>query len=307
MSDTGWINPSYGTDDSSTGASTWANPSYITSHNTQYSTNTGLTATYITHWIKGTSYNCGIPTGATITGIEVQIYKYCQSASKAYDVHCQLINAAGTIGGTDLAIAGGTYWPSSGVYSSYGGSSQLWGRSWAPADLNGTSAGVALSAYTGTCFIKGTKISTPKGYIAIEKLKVGDTIIAHDKTLVKVEANSSHIVDKVICLNNQVTASQEHPFLTDKGFVKLGELKLGDMVVRNGLYAKVTSLKIIEKKTKVYNLSVGKPNKFIANGFTVHNKAGLIVYVDDIQMKVYYLAAQPQLRIQGNQLRFDVI
>jgi hypothetical protein len=50
----------------------------------------------------------------------------------------------GVIGGTNRAAGGG--WPANDAYSSYGGSADLWGRTWSAADINNSNFGVAVSA-----------------------------------------------------------------------------------------------------------------------------------------------------------------
>ncbi|MBL0336185.1 MAG: T9SS type A sorting domain-containing protein [Chitinophagaceae bacterium] len=54
----------------------------------------------------------------------------------------------GSIGGTNHAS--GASWTSSDSYFTYGSSSDLWGLTWTPADVNGAGFGVAVSATTST-------------------------------------------------------------------------------------------------------------------------------------------------------------
>jgi hypothetical protein len=51
---------------------------------------------------------------------------------------------SGTIGSTDRSS--GTNWPQTFGYTSYGGSSDLWGETWTPSDINSSDFGFAISA-----------------------------------------------------------------------------------------------------------------------------------------------------------------
>lgn len=62
-----------------------------------------------------------------------------------YDHRVRIIKN-GAIGTTDKATADA--WPlGSDIYATYGGSSDLWGETWTPSDVNSANFGVAISAY----------------------------------------------------------------------------------------------------------------------------------------------------------------
>ena len=64
----------------------------------------------------------------------------------------------------------------------------------------------ALSNWTISCLLKGTKVKTPFGYINIENLKVGDIVISHLEIPVKIIKKDSwkHVWSNNICKANRV-------------------------------------------------------------------------------------------------------
>lgn len=123
----------------------------------------------------------------------------------------------GTIGGTDQSA--GALWSLTLAYVSFGSSSNLWGLTWQPADINLSTFGVAMACqftkgvprithylkatnfgftipagatingilveqdrkYDSVSFVAGTLISAPYGEIPIEELENGMEVYAWDK------------------------------------------------------------------------------------------------------------------------------
>jgi len=74
----------------------------------------------------------------------------------------------GSIGSTDKSISGN--WSTTNSYASYGSSSDLWGETWSPADINGSTFGFVISGApagsgTRTHYLKATNFgfSIPSG------------------------------------------------------------------------------------------------------------------------------------------------
>jgi len=252
-----------------------------------------------------------IPAGSTINGIALEINRYASTPNTHKDYMVTLVNGGTTIGASNYADTTNTY-PNSMTMKTYGGPTDQWGISLTAAIVKSSTFGAVLSVQcTVGCFIKGTRIMTPKGEVSIERLKVGDFVVSFDEErkmkFSKVTGLMKQKVDKLICLNGRVTASEEHPFRTNNGFKKLGKLKEGDLIWTIIGWTKVHSLLTFYKTVSVYNLSVSGDETYFANGYGVHNK-GTTVFVDYIGMRIYYTPAPTyQFRIQGNKLRFHSI
>ncbi len=94
-------------------------------------------------YLKLTSYNFSIPTGSSITGISVQLTRSAQSTNTVKDEEVKLISTSvSTSSKADTSI----YWPTSLASKTYGSSSDTWGRTWTPSEINNSNFGIILSA-----------------------------------------------------------------------------------------------------------------------------------------------------------------
>lgn len=111
-----------------------------------YATATALAIGDKTNYLRFTNFGFSIPTTATICGVLVQIEKKSSGIilERIVDESVRIIKG-GSIVGSDYSDTG-TDWASSDFTSSYGGSSDLWGTTWTPSDINASDFGVALSA-----------------------------------------------------------------------------------------------------------------------------------------------------------------
>jgi hypothetical protein len=73
----------------------------------------------------------------------VTIGRFASSSSSLQDRYVYLIK--GGVTGTTNRGATSTNWPTSEAAASYGSTSDLWGTSWTPADINASNFGVALT------------------------------------------------------------------------------------------------------------------------------------------------------------------
>ncbi len=134
-----------------TGTADWANPGYITADDTNYAS-VNLSGSILTSgYLEGVNYGFNIPSNATITGIVVTIGRHESGTRVGYfDVRDSTVRLlkAGVITGNNKA-ASGTEWPTSPpVAASYGSTSDLWGATWTPEDINASNFGVVLSVIT---------------------------------------------------------------------------------------------------------------------------------------------------------------
>ena len=134
-----------GTGATSGGAGTaWSNPGNVIANDNVYTTVSG-TGSAFSEYLYATNYGFSIPSTATITGIQVAIGRYTSgSGETAYiqDNSVQLLQG-GTGGGTNEAYTS-TNWPTSEGTANYGTTTDLWGSTWTPAQINNSGFGVQL-------------------------------------------------------------------------------------------------------------------------------------------------------------------
>lgn len=99
-----------------------------------------------TYYLKATGFNFSIPSYASICGITVEVE--CRATgllltAAVRDNEVKLIKGA-VITGNNYALTGD--WGSTDAYNSYGGTTDLWGTTLTPADVNASNFGVAFSA-----------------------------------------------------------------------------------------------------------------------------------------------------------------
>ncbi|MFD2942752.1 Ig-like domain-containing protein, partial [Flavobacterium notoginsengisoli] len=133
-----------------TGTLVWSNPSQVISNNSSYAyatVNSGGDTTVITRYLQGTNFDFNIPTNATITGIQVTIGRYGSVNSASVYVRDNIVSLikGGSVTSQNKSI--GTNWSTNSTsVSNYGGTSDLWGTTWTPTEINDSTFGIALSA-----------------------------------------------------------------------------------------------------------------------------------------------------------------
>jgi len=142
MADTGWKSPGTVVNDNSVGTVAWEDPSYAKANDDNYAFSAG--SGVITQYLKATNFGFNIPSGATITGIEMS-FKRGVFLENTYDEYIKIVKSDGSIGATNKALTS-TDWLTESTYQSYGGSNDLWGETWTPTDINDVDFGVAISA-----------------------------------------------------------------------------------------------------------------------------------------------------------------
>jgi hypothetical protein len=125
--------------------SPWSSPSNITADDTSYATSS-FSSRGGSHYLYGTNYGFNIPSGATIVGIQVTIMRQSSGTSLTDNI-VQLLKGGSRVG-SDYSSS--TSWPTSMTAVNYGGSSDLWGTTWTPAQINNSNFGVALSVSEST-------------------------------------------------------------------------------------------------------------------------------------------------------------
>lgn len=130
------------------------------------------------------------------------------------------------------------------------------------------------------CFTQDTKISTPIGLIEINKIQVGDSVIAFDNegnltesTVIDTFIHQDKIVHEYVFDNcTKIKSTENHPVYTPNGFIEIGKLNVGDTVLGiDGKEIKLTEKTYVGTDT-VYNIEVDTYHTYIANNIRVHNK-----------------------------------
>jgi hypothetical protein len=139
-------NPSSVVDNSSVGTVAWTNPGNVSVVDGTFATATVTnTSAQTTHYIVATGMGFSIPANATIAGITVEWDRKVNTASNTADNAVRLVKA-GSIETTDRSS--GSTWQTGLNYIQYGGTSDLWGDTWTPSDINSAGFGAAISAKT---------------------------------------------------------------------------------------------------------------------------------------------------------------
>lgn len=143
---------------------------YLPALNISASDNTYATASHCdccdqnTRCLEATGFGFAIPVTATIDGILVSVEKRASTNSTVQDNGVRIIKA-GVTTGTDQMTSNN--WPYVDTYVNYGGATNLWGTTWAPADINATNFGIAIASISYTCFGNGVPVVSSIDHIRI--------------------------------------------------------------------------------------------------------------------------------------------
>jgi len=138
------------------------------------------------------------------------------------------------------------------------------------------------------CFVAGTLVATNKGYIAIENIQNGDSVLSYSIENKKVEyqvvqhkhQSITDTIIKIVLPNNEVIeTTPAHSFYINKGqWVAAGQLTLKDKIwFANGKKGKIAHIIIVARRETVYNFEVkDNHNYFVSKGkILVHNSEKL--------------------------------
>ncbi|NVO20891.1 MAG: T9SS type A sorting domain-containing protein [Bacteroidetes bacterium] len=137
--------PATGANVTGVGTVAWVNPGNIGSNNNVYAT-VAVSGGAISNYLMGTGFGFAIPSYAVIGGIQVAIGRFENTTGGGADVRDNVVSLvkAGSVTGNNNAVTG-TDWPTTEAAVTYGTTSDLWGTTWTPADINATNFGVALA------------------------------------------------------------------------------------------------------------------------------------------------------------------
>lgn len=123
----------------------WLNPTNVQVNDSSYATSLFVLGTLNTQYLLCTNFGFSVPGNAIVRGVQLDIVRTALLGNLVQDNSIKLIKG-GTVSGNEKATS--TKWTTSDVDASYGGATDLWGLSLLPADVNGSTFGVAISAQT---------------------------------------------------------------------------------------------------------------------------------------------------------------
>jgi hypothetical protein len=142
MASQGPNNPGTIVNDASVGTIAWTNPSDAATSNNLYAYGGGGGTS---NYLKCSNFGFSIPSGATIDGITVEIEKKRTPYCTVTDNVVSLVKN-GVISGNNYRSTDN--WNLTDTYSTYGGSTDLWGLSLTSSDINSSTFGVVINCIT---------------------------------------------------------------------------------------------------------------------------------------------------------------
>lgn len=147
---TALTNPAGYSNNTSVGSFAWSNLSNVQLNDNNYATagqSVGILSSVNSNYLIASNFGFSIPSSATICGIIVEVERNASGligiGASITDNSLKIVKA-GAIAGTDHAS--GAAWPSSEAYASYGNSTDSWGTTWTPSQINASNFGIAISA-----------------------------------------------------------------------------------------------------------------------------------------------------------------
>ena len=134
------------------------------------------------------------------------------------------------------------------------------------------------------CFVEGTLVAVPDGFTPIERLRVGDSVLAFDfggRSVARDRVLRTHRTEVSSFLNvamegESLLVTSQHPFyLLGRGWTRAQNLSAGNHLWnRGGSDVEITAVHQVSQKAIVFNISVGEHQNYLVGGraILVHNK-----------------------------------
>lgn len=143
-------------DKAAVGTVAWSNVGNVKASDNSYATcSFSPSLNQHSHYLIAKKFNLVLPVGAVVLGISVAVERKAAiptPGARVSDAEVKLMKT-GVIGGEDKANHPSSgylsYWHGAEETVSYGGASDLWGRTWTASDLNAEDFGVAISVVNG--------------------------------------------------------------------------------------------------------------------------------------------------------------
>jgi hypothetical protein len=140
-------NPATVVNDNSYGVTAWGTPANAMTSNNQFATATALILGQKTNYLKATNFGFNIPAAATVCGIEVKFQRtFSGLLGNITDAIVKIVRD-GVV--EENNYASGTSWSGSNVYVTFGNTTEDWGCTWTPGQINASDFGVVIAANLG--------------------------------------------------------------------------------------------------------------------------------------------------------------
>ena len=109
--------------------------------------------------LTGTNFGFSIPTGSEIKGILLEINRRHTVDVNTVDNTVRLKKTSGAVGDNKASV---TEWPQTNAVASYGSSTDLWGTTWTPEEINSSDFGAFLK----------NNVPSPSGDSYVDSMKI---------------------------------------------------------------------------------------------------------------------------------------
>lgn len=133
--------PTAAAEDTTVGTEVWNDPTFVFSSNNIRAVSGGLSVGEISRYLTASGFGFTIPSRATIDGIECT----CERQADFANDNSVKILKAGVVTGSEKST-GATWVAGTDTVATFGSSTDLWGTTWTPADINNSGFGFAVSA-----------------------------------------------------------------------------------------------------------------------------------------------------------------
>ncbi len=209
--------PGSGTNVDRDGNDAWSDPGNITASNNTYASITLSGGGETSDWLVASGYNLNVPASVTILGIQVEIERHASDEPCAFyniiDSSIRLHNGT-SLKGDDKKKDG--WWSANETCATYGGSTDLWGATWTPSELNNMSVYCSVEnsgtlALNTTAYVDTITLRVWCGYPAFPQL-IGS----------KAEPKSGIRIDRGSCgdVRSQILYSADRKIFTVKHRLK---------------------------------------------------------------------------------------
>ena len=135
------------------------------------------------------------------------------------------------------------------------------------------------------CFAKGTPVLTPNGYVPIESIQPGDTVINYSEDsnsfkediVVKLHTNLMHTASEkmyelTMSTGDVIKVTGNHKFLTNnRDWARADELTEEDTIISTNNVASMVRMREIKKPNETYNLHIESDHNYVVNDVVVSN------------------------------------